>query len=178
MFDKRRAASSPQRGPPRLRQAACRGTVNAARPPPRPAQPATGSLTITFRAAEGCWKNAPRRVRGEAWCAGRDREGGDARAYCEKPRVARHCARALAPAKYVSSADRPASRQATSIAPAPAGLPSNLLHSSGNPALRRPSKRAGIFAANDCSDLTVSLGLRRRASAKAVFASSILPSSA
>jgi|SRR5271165_2546638 len=32
-----------------------------------------------------------------------------------------HCARALTPAQYVSSADRPASRQATSIAPAPAG---------------------------------------------------------
>ena len=57
-------------------------------------------------------------------------------------------------------------------------LSPSTLHPSGSPALRRPSKRAGMFGATDCSHLTVSLELRRRASAKAVFASSILPSSA
>ena len=51
-------------------------------------------------------------------------------------------------------------------------------HSSGSPALRRPSKTAGRN--DECSiiHLTVRLGLRRRASAKAVFASSILPACA
>ena len=53
-----------------------------------------------------------------------------------------------------------------------------LAHSSGSPALRNPSNRVGSFGVPDCSHLTVSLGLRRRASAKAVLASSILPSSA
>ena len=52
------------------------------------------------------------------------------------------------------------------------------IHSSGSPALRNPSNRVGSFGVPDCSNLTVSLGLRRRASAKAVLASSILPSSA
>ena len=52
------------------------------------------------------------------------------------------------------------------------------LHSSGSPALRRPSNTGGRFGVCAINHLTVSLGLRRRASAKAVFASSILPSSA
>ena len=50
-----------------------------------------------------------------------------------------------------------------------------LAHSSGNPALRRPSTTAGMPDEWSCHHLTVSLGLRRRASAKATFASSILP---
>jgi hypothetical protein len=55
---------------------------------------------------------------------------------------------------------------------------SGLAHSSGSPALRRPSNSGGRFSSRSIIHLTVSLGLRRRASAKAVFASSILPSSA
>ena len=53
-----------------------------------------------------------------------------------------------------------------------------LAHSSGNPALRRPSIVYGTFGACAINHLIVRLGLRRRASAKADFASSILPSSA
>ena len=53
-----------------------------------------------------------------------------------------------------------------------------LAHSSGSPALRRPSNSGGMFTEWVCSHLRVSWGLRRRASAKADFASSILPSSA
>ena len=53
-----------------------------------------------------------------------------------------------------------------------------LAHSSGSPALRRPSNSGGIFTEWVCSHLRVSWGLRRRASAKADVASSILPSSA
>ncbi len=53
-----------------------------------------------------------------------------------------------------------------------------LAHSSGSPALRRPSNTGGRFGVCAIIHLTVSLGLRRRASAKAVFASSILSSSA
>ena len=53
-----------------------------------------------------------------------------------------------------------------------------LAHSSGSPALRKPSSRGGMSAAWSISHLTVSLGLRRRASRKADFASSALPSSA
>ena len=57
-------------------------------------------------------------------------------------------------------------------------LPSNLLHSSGSPALRRPSSSGGTFIEWVCCHLRVNWGLRRRASAKADAASSILPSSA
>jgi hypothetical protein len=54
-----------------------------------------------------------------------------------------------------------------------------LAHSSGNPALRRPSTSGGMFApVLVCNHLRVSSGLRRRASAKAGVASSFLPSSA
>ena len=53
-----------------------------------------------------------------------------------------------------------------------------LAHSSGSPALRRPSNRGRMFGPVSINFLTVRFGLRRRASAKAVFASSILPSSA
>jgi hypothetical protein len=51
------------------------------------------------------------------------------------------------------------------------------IHSSGSPALRRPSSTTGKGFVR-ATHLTVSLGLRRRASAKAVFASSALPASA
>ena len=51
-------------------------------------------------------------------------------------------------------------------------------HSSGNPALRRPSNTAGIPGPCSISHLTVSLGLRRRACAKASCASSNLPACA
>lgn len=57
-------------------------------------------------------------------------------------------------------------------------LPSNLLHSSGNPALRKPSNTCGRFGVCAIIHLMVSLGKIPRASANAVFASSILPSSA
>ena len=50
-------------------------------------------------------------------------------------------------------------------------------HSSGSPALRRPSIRAA-FTPRATYHFTVSLGLRRRASAKAASASSILPACA
>jgi hypothetical protein len=56
--------------------------------------------------------------------------------------------------------------------------PSNLLHSSGSPALRMPSNSGGVLDEWVCSDLRVSSGLSRWASAKADVASSILPSSA
>ena len=78
------------------------------------------------------------------------------------------------PCIVCANADRWASRQATSIAPAPAGC----LHSSGSPALRRPSNSGGRFGAWSVSHLTVRLGLRRRASASAVFALSVLPARA
>ena len=55
---------------------------------------------------------------------------------------------------------------------------SDVAHSSGSPALRRPSTSGGMFGEWVCSHLRVSWGLRRRASAKADVASSILPSSA
>src|SRR5271166_4087282 len=55
---------------------------------------------------------------------------------------------------------------------------SGLAHSSGSPALRRPSKSGGILNEWVCCHLRVIWGLRRRASAKADVASSILPSSA
>jgi len=51
-------------------------------------------------------------------------------------------------------------------------------HSSGSPAFRKPSNTGGRFGVCAIIHFTVSLGLRRRASAKAVFASSILPFSA
>ena len=57
-----------------------------------------------------------------------------------------------------------------------AGL--NCIHSSGSPALRRPSNSGGMFTEWVCCHLRVRWGLRRRASAKADVASSILPSSA
>jgi hypothetical protein len=50
-------------------------------------------------------------------------------------------------------------------------------HLSASPALRRPSSKTGKGFVR-ATDLTVSSGLRRRASAKAVFASSALPASA
>ena len=53
-----------------------------------------------------------------------------------------------------------------------------LSHSSGSPALRRPSNSGGKFGAWSISHLTVSSGLRRLPSARAVFASSVLLSSA
>ena len=52
---------------------------------------------------------------------------------------------------------------------------SDVVHSSGSPALRRPSNAFGTFGECAIAHLTVRLGLRRRASAKADFASSILP---
>ena len=52
---------------------------------------------------------------------------------------------------------------------------SGLVHSSGSPALRRPSNTAGRFGVCSIIHLTVIAGLRRRASAKAAFASSISP---
>jgi hypothetical protein len=55
---------------------------------------------------------------------------------------------------------------------------SDVVHSSGSPALRTPSIAFGTFGECAINHLTVRLGLRRRASAKADFASSILPSSA
>ena len=51
-------------------------------------------------------------------------------------------------------------------------------HSSASPALRTPSNRGGSFGAWSVSHLTVRLGLRRRASANADFASSVLPARA
>src|SRR5580704_10642048 len=48
-------------------------------------------------------------------------------------------------------------------------------HSSGSPALRRPSSTAGTSRPCSINHLTVSFGLIRRASARASFASSILP---
>ena len=54
----------------------------------------------------------------------------------------------------------------------------NRIHSSGSPALRRPSSSGVKFIEWVCCHLRVSWGLRRRASAKADAASSILPSSA
>ena len=58
------------------------------------------------------------------------------------------------------------------------GVKSPSAHSSGGPALRRPSNRVGMSAACSLCHLRVRLGLMRRASTKADFASSILPSSA
>ncbi len=52
------------------------------------------------------------------------------------------------------------------------------IHSSGNPALRRPSNNGGTLNEWVSIHLTVSSGLWRRASAKADAASSILPASA
>ena len=52
------------------------------------------------------------------------------------------------------------------------------LHSSGSPAFRRPSNEAGRFGVCSFNHLIVIAGLRRRASARAVFASSILPACA
>jgi hypothetical protein len=52
------------------------------------------------------------------------------------------------------------------------------LHSSGRPALRRPSNTAGRFGECSFTHLTVIAGLRRRASASSPFASSILPACA
>jgi hypothetical protein len=52
------------------------------------------------------------------------------------------------------------------------------IHSSASPALRRPSNSGGMFTEWVCCHLRVSSELRRRASAKADVASSILPSSA
>ena len=51
-------------------------------------------------------------------------------------------------------------------------------HSSGSPALRRPSNKTGRFGARAISHFTVSWGLRRWASARSNFPSSLLPSSA
>ena len=51
-------------------------------------------------------------------------------------------------------------------------------HSSGNPALRNPSARAGGTKDRSISIFRVSLGLARSASARTDFASSILPWSA
>jgi hypothetical protein len=53
-----------------------------------------------------------------------------------------------------------------------------LAQSSGNPALRRPSNTAGRFGECSFIHLTVIAGFRRRASARAAFASSIFPSCA
>jgi hypothetical protein len=53
-----------------------------------------------------------------------------------------------------------------------------LAHCSASPALRRPSNTAGRFGVWSIIHLTVILGLSRRASAKAVLASSILPACA
>ena len=55
---------------------------------------------------------------------------------------------------------------------------SDVVHSSGSPALRTPSIAFGTFGECAINHLTVRLGLRRWASAKADFDSSILPSSA
>jgi hypothetical protein len=52
------------------------------------------------------------------------------------------------------------------------------IHSSGNPALRRPSNEAGRFGVCSFSHLIVIAGLRRRASARAAFASLSLPACA
>jgi hypothetical protein len=57
-------------------------------------------------------------------------------------------------------------------------LPSNLLHSSGSPALRSASNTAGRFGECSFTHLIVIAGLRRRASASSAFASSILPACA
>ena len=56
--------------------------------------------------------------------------------------------------------------------------PHPAFHSSGSPALRRPSNEAGRFGVCSFSHLSVIAGLRRRASARAVFASSSLPACA
>src|SRR5271165_255760 len=53
-----------------------------------------------------------------------------------------------------------------------------LAHSSGSPALRRPSNTAGRLGECSFIHLTVIARLRRRASASSAFASSILPASA
>ena len=53
-----------------------------------------------------------------------------------------------------------------------------LAHSSGSPALRTPSNTAGRFGVCSFIHLIVIAGLRRRASASAAFASSILPACA
>ena len=71
----------------------------------------------------------------------------------------------------------------TQVAPLAAASPrlrQKLLstHCSCKPALRRPSNRLGICNEPSFSHLIVSLGLRRRASAKADFALSIWPSRA
>ena len=55
---------------------------------------------------------------------------------------------------------------------------SDVVYSSGSPALRTPSNALGRFGECATVHLTVSLELMRRASAKEDLASSILPSSA
>jgi hypothetical protein len=61
----------------------------------------------------------------------------------------------------LSSADRPASRQAKSRTRS-RSLPSNLLHSSGSPALRRPSKMGSSWARYVESSLCAVQEARRR----------------
>jgi NADPH:quinone reductase-like Zn-dependent oxidoreductase len=68
-------------------------------------------------------------------------------------------------------------RGARAIAVAAGELP-GLAHSCARPALRTPSNTAGRFGICSLIHLIVSLGLSRRASAKAAFASSILPACA
>ena len=104
-------------------------------------------------------------------------------------------AKTCKPSKSRPTTERTARRQAPSI-PATLVSSSNMrwlrvtpilsrsmvalrgIHSSGNPALLTPSNRGGRLGATAWSHLTVSLGLRRRASAKAACASSILPTTA
>jgi len=75
-----------------------------------------------------------------------------------------HCERETAPEAGVRRRYRSAN----------AGKP----HSSASPALRTPSNRGGRCGAWSVSHLTVRLGFRRRASASADFASSVLPARA
>ena len=82
------------------------------------------------------------------------------------------------PEKAAASADIVAFPLQIHRSPGPFGGEAFAVHSSGSPAFRTPSNTAGQFGMCSIIDLTVNFGFRRRASAKAAFASSILPASA